>query len=303
MSKIVVYTAIAGNYDTLKEPPGRLFKEADFVAFCDFTPTATAWQIRKVCAEFADPCRNAKIHKILPHVFFPEATYSLWIDGSVKINRAFPIRRWIEECLGQHDLAVFKHPQRRCLYEEGEACIRLAKDDPATIRNQMALYRDENYPLNNGLVESTIILRRHTEAVRRLNEAWFQEIKSNSRRDQLSFNYVAHQAGFQFCHLPESLRQGPGRWFQVQSHAAQIEYELRLRKALVNRLLLIFIILAFAWIPAGLFLILADTSLRPVLPVFLHLWPLTAAPLGGTVIFWVWRVWLKRKIRETKWEI
>ena len=113
MSKIVVYTAIAGNYDTLKEPPGKLLKEADFVAFCDFIPTTRAWQIQKTCAEFADPARNAKIHKILPHIFFPEATYSLWIDGSVKINRAFPIRQWIEEYLGEHDLAVFKHPARQ----------------------------------------------------------------------------------------------------------------------------------------------------------------------------------------------
>jgi hypothetical protein len=302
MSKIVVYTAIAGKYDTLKEPPGKLLQEVDFVAFCDFTPKTTAWQIRKPCTEFTDPCRNAKTHKVLPHVFFPEATYSLWIDGSVKINRAFPIRQWIDKYLSEHDWAVFKHPERQCIFEEAEACIRSAKDDPAIIRSQMARYRHEHYPANNGLVESTIILRRHTEAVRRLNEAWFQEIKNNSRRDQLSFNYVAHKASFQYAHLPESLRRGPGRSFHVQSHAATIGHELRVRKAQANRLLLIFIILALAWIPAGLLLILADPHLRPVLSRFVCLWPCPVVPLCGAGIFWIWRLWLKRQIREKKWE-
>jgi len=299
MSKIVVYTAIAGKYDLLKEPPGKLLKEADFVAFCDFTLPNTAWQIRKVCSEFEDPCRNAKIHKILPHLFFPEAAYSLWIDGSVKITRPFPIRQWIQEHLREHDWAVFKHSERQCIYEEGDACIRLAMDDPAIIRNQMARYRSEQYPPNNGLVESPVILRRHTEAVRRLNEAWFQEIKNNSRRDQLSFNYIAHKNSLKFSHLPDSLRYGPGRYFRIQFHLAQ---ELRIRKALANRLLLIFMVLAFAWIPVGLLVILADATLRPVISVIGHLWPLTAVPLGCAVIFWIWRLSLKRQIREKRWE-
>jgi hypothetical protein len=303
MPKIVVYTAIAGKYDTLKEPPGGLLKEVDFVAFCDCTPPATSWEIRKVCTEFSDPCRNAKTHKILPHMFFPEATYSLWIDGSVAINGAFPIKQWIEECLSESDWAIFKHPDRQCIYDEAEACIRLSKDDPAIIQSQMALYRKENYPANNGLVESAVILRRHTEAVRQFNEAWFQEIRNNSRRDQLSFNYVAHKTGLKFRYLPESLRHGPDCYFQFQFHGAQIEHGLRLRKALANRFLLICVILALAWIPAGLGLILADTKLRPMLPGFLRLWPLAVVPLCGAGIFWIWRVVLKRKIREAKWEI
>jgi hypothetical protein len=303
MSKIVVYTAIGGKYDTLKEPPRGLLKEADLVAFCDHTPPPTLWQVRKLCNEFSDPCRNAKLPKIVPHIFFPEAAYSLWVDASVKIERPFPIKQWIDEFLAEHDWATFKHPLRQCIYEEAEACIQQAKDDPDVIRRQMASYRAENYPPNNGLVELTIILRRHTEAVRQLNEAWFREIRKNSRRDQLSFNYVAHKTGLKVGYIPESFRRGRDRWFHVQPHAAQLEHELRLRKALVNRLLMMFVILALAWIPAGLILILADSNLRPRLTGFLRLWPLTAVLLGGAGILWIWRVVLKRKIRETKWEI
>jgi Protein of unknown function (DUF616) len=304
MSKIVVYTAISNNYDTLKEPPDKFRHEADFVAFLDHIPRAASWQTRKVCSEFTDPCRNAKIHKILPHVFFPDATYSLWIDGSVEFNFTFPIRRLVDEYLKEHDLAVFKHPERHCIYEEAEVCIAQGKDVPAIIQRQMARYRKEHYPSGKGLAECTILLRRHTEKVRQFNEAWYEEIKNNSRRDQLSFDYAAYKTGLKICYFPNSLRQSPDDWFQVQPHAqeatARIEHRLQRRKSWANRLLRFFAILAFAWIPAEMMLIFNNAAWRPDFPVIRHTWPLTFLSLCGCGICQLWRLSLKRKIKVTK---
>lgn len=301
MSKIVVYTAIADAYDLLKEPPAGLQNGVDWVAFCERAPSKTSWQIRKICTEFADPCRNAKKHKILAHTFFPEAAYSLWIDGSVKLGAGFSIHQLIDEHLREHDLMVFKHPERQCIYEEAEACIRMKRDDPEIIRKQMAAYRQDNYPSSHGLVESGILLRRHTEQIRQFNEAWYQEIKNNSRRDQLSFNYMAHKTGLNFGCLPESLRSGTGRWFQVMPHwQFQHWHLLHKRKKLANLFLLGFAILALAWVLLELALIFEDVNRHSPFSVFSRLGLLALVSLGGIGICWFWRSSLKRKIREAK---
>lgn len=218
MPNIVVYTAITNNYDTLKEPPIELRNEVDFVAFLGCDQIETSWQIRKAHSEFADPCRNAKIHKILPHIFFPEKTYSLWIDGSVEIKFTFPIEQLIDKYLKEFDLAVFKHRDRRCIYEEADACIRMRKDKRWIIHRQIAKYKNDGYPPNNGLAECTVLLRRHTEKICQFNEAWYQEIKNYSRRDQLSFNYVAHKVGLEFCYFPGFLGHKSNDWFNIQLH-------------------------------------------------------------------------------------
>ena len=56
-----------------------------------------------------------------------------------------------------------------------------------------------------GLVEAPVILRRHTAAIRALNEAWWAELVRGSRRDQLSFNYVAWKLGLSHAKFPLTL--------------------------------------------------------------------------------------------------
>jgi hypothetical protein len=216
---VVVYTAIANRYDVLKAVPNESHAGTDFVAFLDEPQQVTSWSIRSLYAGFADPCRNAKVHKILPHRFFPEVKYSLWIDGSVEIKRGFSLRRLVQEYLAEHDLAVFQHPSRQCIYEEAEACLRLQKDDPEVIRRQMKKYKDEGYPANSGLAECTVLLRRHCANVDRFNEAWHEEIRNHSRRDQLSFNLVAGKLKLRFRYFPGSLRgKHSNPWFRIWRH-------------------------------------------------------------------------------------
>ena len=61
-----------------------------------------------------------------------------------------------------------------------------------------------------------MILRRHTDAIRRLNEAWWNEIVRGSRRDQLSFNYVAWKLGLSYATFPLSLATGNGLFVKFQ---------------------------------------------------------------------------------------
>ena len=189
----VVYTAITARLDSLK-PPRALWRDAaDFVAFLDYPNPDCDWAVQPAHAQYVDPCRNAKVHKVLSHQYFDDYEYSIWVDGAISLVSNDDLALLLEHWLADHDIALFRHRTRQCIYQEAEACIAQNKDDPVIIRAQVAHYRQLGYPEDAGLNECMVLIRRHTPAIRRLNEMWFAEITRHSRRDQLSFNYVARQ--------------------------------------------------------------------------------------------------------------
>lgn len=221
-SSIVVYTAITGDYDSLKEQPATAIDGIDLVAFLDATRQIreTKWQRRILHHEFADQSRNAKIHKIRSHLYFPDKIYSLWIDGSVTINFPFPIEQLVAEYLADCDLALFRHYRRTCVYQEAGVALHRRLDDPATIRRQIEAYTREGYPANAGLSECCVLLRRHTDAIKNFNEVWWEEIRRGSRRDQLSFDYAARRCGLKYRYFPGSIEQ-PDSLFRRHHHQDQ----------------------------------------------------------------------------------
>ena len=61
---------------------------------------------------------------------------------------------------------------------------------------------DEGYPEHNGLVVQMEVLRRHNEqdVVDSMEDQWV-ELKYNSRREQLSFNYIAWKNDLKFSYI------------------------------------------------------------------------------------------------------
>jgi hypothetical protein len=206
--KAVVFTAITGNRDRLKEDQNTT--GADFVAFCDQPVASQTWDVRPASDLFTDPVRNAKAHKILPHLYFPEYEYSLWIDATLEL--ADPVGDLVAEHLARHDVVFGRHPVHRSLEQEIEACLRETLDDPELIRRQVARY--DVAPNGHGAFPlASAVLRRHTPSVERFNEAWWAEISRWSRRDQLSVQHAAARAGVEWTSFPRSpdLDQDPRR--------------------------------------------------------------------------------------------
>ena len=194
--------------------PGRVPAGWRCICFTD-GPTYEGWEHLPTCSDHDDPVRNAKIHKILAHKFFPNAEYSLWMDGNFEI--ACDVNRVIRRYLSGADIAVHAHRERTCIYEEARVCIEQEKDSPDTIRRQVNRYWHEGYPPNAGLAELGIILRRHTRTSGRLNECWWAEISRGSRRDQLSFNYVTHKLQVPYRPFRSHIVNGP--LFKCVPHA------------------------------------------------------------------------------------
>jgi hypothetical protein len=213
---MIIYTAITANYDQLKEQPSHEQPGLLFEAFLDREYISQTWNIRRAISMFSNSRLNAKYHKILSHICFPDDQVTLWIDGSVKINPAISIINLVNQFLSHSDLAVFAHCERYCIYQESATCLHRRKDVSKTICHQVFRYAQEGYPINNGLAECTILLRRNTKKVREFNELWWNEILTGSIRDQISFPYVAWKTGLKINYIPGTV--GDGTLFTRKAH-------------------------------------------------------------------------------------
>lgn len=208
--KCVVYTAIAGDFDSLKENQAK--SDCDYIAFTDKPVKSKTWQIRNIndylppIYQRLDNNRRAKWFKLFPNRLFPDYEYSLWIDGS--IETLTPIEQLISRYMSNKEhWAVHKHASRTCIVDEAFACASLKKDSPDVMSKQLAKYFVRyNYPKNNGLAENTVILRKHgSKKVINLANEWWNEIIEHSRRDQLSFNFVAWKQKFKYREMDDTL--------------------------------------------------------------------------------------------------
>lgn len=186
--KIIVYTCITGNYDDIVEVTN---KEENIEYICitnNKQLKSNTWNVKYI-DEKIDNWTLARKVKIEPFNYLPKHDVSIWIDGAIKINKK--ISEFLDkECeLDKYDMVGFKHQFRNCIYDEISACVDMRKE---TIENANRLFdflKKQKYPENNGLIESTVLIRKNNNDVKKLMSLWFDMIINYSRRDQLSFNY------------------------------------------------------------------------------------------------------------------
>lgn len=223
-SKIVVYSCIIGPYDN---PGNTIFNSMhqedtsiEFILFTDnktIDPGNSPWQIRPPYFSYPNSnIRTARWHKVNAHTLFEKADYTIWMDGTLCFDAINIQKDLLTPFLDKHDIATFNHPKRDCVYDEVNACIKFKKDKPKIMRRQIKKYKKDGYPQNNGLVETTCVLRRQSDAVAKFNRSWWREIKENSFRDQLSFNYVSWSENVPYGHIPGSRVSSP--YFKFIDH-------------------------------------------------------------------------------------
>jgi len=196
----VIYTAIFGSIKDSLHQPQNISPQTVVHAYMDVTQETNhnGWKVLPPIWEHAtNPRLRARRHKILVHHLYPEAKYSLWVDGC--LTPWTDVEQLAAKYLQDTDICLFRHMERNCVYQELEACLRMKKDDPTTMRAQIHGYRSEQYPYNNGLAETTAVLRRHTDKMQELNERWWKEVREKSIRDQLSFDYLCWSMGIRYA--------------------------------------------------------------------------------------------------------
>ncbi len=205
---ITVFTSITGDMDKLIDD--QVTEGANFIAFTD--QKSKTWKTFKPYDKFKDYRRNSRIYKIIPHLFF-DTEYSIWIDGNVRLK--VPAQEVINKFLQQKDIAVWKHLNRDCIYDEAEACLIQGKDTPEALNEQISEYKKRGIPAHGGLYAATIIIRRHTKRIGELNERWWAEYTRYSQRDQISFP-VAFPAE-EICCIPDGTMWN-NKYFERVNH-------------------------------------------------------------------------------------
>lgn len=192
-NKIVIYTCITNGYDNIIEPKVNI-PNVDFICFSDNIDliNSNVWKIRELPKGLEDlsDVKKQRHIKILPHRYLKEYDISIWVDGSITIKK--DINQWINKTLTDEITCYIpKHPARKCIYKEAETCVKMKKDTLDVTKPQTDRYKKEGYPVNNGMVQTNIMLRKHNEPdCIALMEKWWDELYKGSHRDQLSFNYA-----------------------------------------------------------------------------------------------------------------
>lgn len=196
----VIYTAIAGDKDNpLKVSPK--FSDYKYVIFTDNINNKDrflelGWdEVRKLDMFSNDKRyaarRHARIVKVLSTQFFPEADHTLWMDGThmCKAKPSDLLNKY------QNDFLSFKHPVRDCLFDEVEAVRGYNLDWPHLLNKQRDYYIKEGMPRHYCLPATTVLLRKNTPEIQKIELMWWNQICKFSSRDQLSLPYVLWKTG------------------------------------------------------------------------------------------------------------
>lgn len=194
MSNFVVYTVLTGNTENeLNNPLPPDSSGFDRICFTDdISIDPNGWKLVYLDSHYLDAPRASRYPKILPHRYLPEYEWSLYIDNTVRLKRS-PLEFFLKYVNDEKtNYWCVPHPWRDCIYDEAEEIIRLGYDDERRVREQMDHYYKLGYPEKSGLVANTVLLRKHnTPGIIGFNEIWFQHVLRFSRRDQLSFPFLA----------------------------------------------------------------------------------------------------------------
>ena len=219
MNKICVYTCITGDYDDLYEIDN---PESNIDYYC-FTNNknlkeSKTWKIVQIKnPDNLDNCRLARRIKILGTDIVNKYDIAVWSDADIVWRQ--PITSFVKKYGQNSSFSIFKHHARNNIYEEAVTCVRLRKDDKGIIEKLLNYYKTIHYPDNNGLCESTVLIKHpQNPKVIETTKVWFDMVKQYSRRDQLSFNYAIWKTNLKVKYIPLNVWNNP--WFYVKKHTS-----------------------------------------------------------------------------------
>lgn len=213
----VVYSINLGLYDHTPIPP-----ELDDCAYYLLTDAADVqgdlpWRIVRPTLADRDIKRLCLWYKTHPHLMFPEARHSVWIDGNLECLPGSEHVLVAQEALAE--VSTFVHPDRDCVYEEAKAIIKLSLDDKDVIDGCVSRMREGGMPEHRGLFETNVLYTKpHDYAVTRFLDRWWRNVFFGSRRDQMSFTFAAFQTGVHISPIDNQHSTKSSRYFRKRAH-------------------------------------------------------------------------------------
>lgn len=187
--RIAVYSALFGSVDEIQEPMFQPDNIDYFMLTDQPLPADSMWQqmdTSMIPEEFrSNPVLANRWCKMHPQLLFDGTyDYSVYIDANIRV---FSDMTPVTAGLDRFPVAMFRHKRRDCVYDEIRACIEQRKDDPGALKAHAALIRSHGIPEHWGLLEASIIARKHADPqCVALMDSWWESFLANSKRDQIS---------------------------------------------------------------------------------------------------------------------
>lgn len=121
----------------------------------------------------------------------------IWLDGKIQPLSNDFVEQILQHMQG-HEIAVLKHHERYCIYQEVdhiEHCMKRGNDYLLTrykdkpIRKQVETYRYAGYPANAGLWDCSIIAVRNTDTMRDVLADWWKDVYERDGFDQTALPF------------------------------------------------------------------------------------------------------------------
>ncbi|PRQ28950.1 hypothetical protein RchiOBHm_Chr5g0008541 [Rosa chinensis] len=213
---VVVASAIFANFDEINQPRNISDYSRETVCFYMFIDEETEAYLKNSSKldsrkkigvwrtvvihnpPYTDGRRTGKIPKLLVHRMFPNARFSLWIDG--KLELVVDPYQILERFLWRKNatFAISRHYKRFDVFTEAEANKVAGKYDNASIDFQVEFYKKEGLtpyseaklPITSDVPEGCVIIREHVPISNLFTCLWFNEVDRFTSRDQISFSTV-----------------------------------------------------------------------------------------------------------------
>lgn len=220
-NKRLVYTVILGGYDVLFDVVNRT-ENIDFICVTDNPELKSdTWEIEYI-GKVSDPVYINRCYKFFPHKYFPHSE-SIYVDGNITVLG--DLNEIFEKYMAKSDIAISKHPFRKCIYDEAVVCLLIGKVTEVQVTEQMEKYSYLNFPKNYGLFENNVIIRKHSRDIALLMEDWWTEFNLHTKRDQLSFCFVLWKNSMKCTFLEEGPRYS-SKYFTFRLHKKELSLPL-----------------------------------------------------------------------------
>ena len=194
MNKIIIYTVITGNYDTIKQP---LVVE-EGVEYFLFTNNPEikdvgVWKVVQIPSEEwqgrtareNDILLSRKV-KMLPYKYLTEeCEFSIYVDADMLIKE--PLTKLLKDLHEDTLFAACRHSYCKSVSEEINDLKAKGMVDATQVQQQWQRYVEWGFKDNLGISENGLLISRHNDAhVAQLMELWWEEYQNGCLRDQVS---------------------------------------------------------------------------------------------------------------------
>ena len=189
---MIVYTCITNGYDEFV--PGNYYHpDVRYVCFHDGTVDTSVkpWEYIKLDVDIDCPRRLSFYPKANPHLYFPEGSNTIWIDGCYRHTHKF-----IERSRICFPFTMLRHASKFTYYDEmleGFTCAFFSYDDAINLTKKLKEtgYNFRTYASPLG----TIVWRTLTPEMIKFNESWYKWSLVGCNRDQIAYDMALKESG------------------------------------------------------------------------------------------------------------